>query len=79
MSKASVYFTLNKINDKHDIKAIKGALDRLPGMLSVSVSDDAKRVSVDFDTTGVQRDRIGKQLEKMGYEILASEEETHMM
>lgn len=79
MSKASAYFTLNNINDKHDVKAIKRELDALPGILSVSVSGDSKCVSVDFDTTGVQSERIGKQLQKMGYEILDSKTEAHIM
>lgn len=54
-SKASAYFTLEEISNKHDVKAIKRELDTLPGVLSVSISDDSKRVAVDFDTTGVQR------------------------
>lgn len=54
-SKASAYFTLEEISNKHDVKAIKRELDTLPGVLSVSIGDDSKRVAVDFDTTGVQR------------------------
>ena len=67
MSKASVYFTLGHLDDKHDIKAIKRELDTLPGVYSVSISGSSNRVAVDFDTTGVQPDQIKKQLEKMGY------------
>ena len=69
MSKASVYFTLGDLKDKHDGKAIKRELDTLPGVRSVSISDSSNRVAVDFDTTGVQPDRIRKQLEKMGYQV----------
>ena len=79
MSKASAYFTLDSLSDKHDVKAIKRELDTLPGVLSVSISDDSKRVAVDFDTTGVQSDRIGRQLEKMGCEIMDSKTEDHIM
>lgn len=79
MPKASVYFTISNINDKHDAKEIKRDLDALPGILSVSVSSDSKQVSVDFDTTGVQSEHIGKQLRKMGYEILDSKMENHIM
>ena len=79
MSKASAYFTLDGLSDKHDVKAIKRELDTLPGVLSVSISDDSKRVAVDFDTTGVQSDRIGRQLEKMGCEIMDSKTEDHIM
>ena len=79
MSKASAYFTLDGLSDKHDVKAIKRELDTLPGVLSVSVSDDSKRVTVDFDTTGVQTDCIGKRLEKMGYQIRDTKTENHVM
>lgn len=78
MSKASVYFTLGNINTKHDRKEIKRELDTLPGVLSVSISDGTDRVAVDFDTTGVQRNRIEMQLEKMGYQILDSQTDGHI-
>ena len=79
MSKASAYFTLDGLSDKYDVKAIKRELDTLPGVLFVSTSDDSKRVAVDFDTTGVQTDRIGKLLEKMGYQICDTKTENHVM
>ena len=70
MAKASAYFHLDEVPDKHGEKAIKRELDTLPGVLSVSVSGDTGRVAVDFDTTGVQAGRIGGQLEKLGYQVL---------
>lgn len=70
MSKESLYFTLNNVDGKHDVKQIKKVLDALPGVSSVSVNEGTNHVAVDFDTTGVQRDRIQKQLEKSGFEIL---------
>lgn len=76
MSKASVYFTLDGLDQKQDGEAIKRELDTLPGVLSVSVSG-ANRVAVDYDTTGVQSGRIEKQLEKMGYRILDSQMDRH--
>ena len=79
MSKASVYFTLNKIDGKHDVKEIKQGLDALPGVVSVSVNDGSGRVAVDFDTTGLQSDRIRKQLEKMGYVIRDSYSDNRIM
>lgn len=71
MAKASAYFTVGGISGKHDVKDIKRGLDTLPGVLSVTVSNES-RVSVDFDTTGVQSDRIEKQLADMGYQIVNS-------
>lgn len=79
MSKASAYFTLGGINGKHDKNKLKRELDTLPGVSSVSVSDDPFRVAVDFDTTGIQSDRIQQRLEKMGYEILDSRSDSHVM
>ena len=80
MSKASAYFTLNNhLDNKHDVKAIKRELDTLPGVLSVSISDSSNCIAVDYDTTGVQTDQISQQLEKMGYQILASKAEDHTM
>ena len=69
MSEASIYFTLDNLENKHDTKAIKRELDTLPGVHSVSISDSSNRIAVDFDTTGVQPDRIRKKLEKMGYQV----------
>lgn len=70
MSKASAYFTLRSVDGKHDVKEIKKVLDTLPGVSSVSVNEGTNHVAVDFDTTGIQSDRIQKQLEKSGFEIL---------
>ena len=70
MSKESVYFTLSDVDGKHDVKEIKKVLDKLPGVSSVSVNERMNHVAIDFDNTGVQSDRIQKQLEKSGFEIL---------
>lgn len=70
MSKESVYFTLSDVDGKHDVKEIKKVLDKLPGVSSVSVNKRTNHVAIDFDNTGVQSDRIQKQLEKSGFEIL---------
>ena len=69
MAKASACFTVGGISGKHDVKEIKRGLDTLPGVSSVSISNDG-RIAVDFDTTGTQRDRIEKQLADMGYQVL---------
>ena len=73
MSKESVYFTLSDVDGKHDVKEIKKVLDALPGVSSVSVNERTNHVAVDFDNTGVQSDRIKKQLEKSGFKILDTE------
>ena len=40
MSKASIYFTLGKFDNKHDTKAIKRELDTLPGVRDVRRTQD---------------------------------------
>lgn len=77
MPKASIYFTLSKVDGKHDVKEIKKSLDMLPGVESVSVNGDSNFVAVDYDTTAVLSDRIQKQLEKAGYEVLESTLDSH--
>lgn len=72
MTKASACFTVGGISGKHDVKDIKRGLDTLPGVSSVSVSNDG-RVAVDFDTIGTRRGRIEKQLADMGHQVLDSE------
>ena len=74
MTKANACFTVGGISGKHDVKEIKRELDTLPGVLSVTVSNESL-VSVDFDTTGVQTDRIGKQLTDMGYQVVNTKTE----
>ena len=71
MTRANACFTVGGISGKHDVKEIKRELDTLPGVLSVTVSNES-RVSVDFDTTGVQTGRIEKQLTEMCYQVLNS-------
>ena len=74
MTKAKACFTVGGISGKHDVKEIKRELDTLPGVLSVTVSNDS-RVSVDFDTTGVQTDHIEEQLTDMGYQVVNTKTE----
>ena len=78
MAKASVYFTLSDADNQHDAKTIKRELAALPGIFSVSVSDSG-RVTVDFDTSGVQSRKIKTRLEEMGYQVLDCKTENHIM
>lgn len=60
MSKASIYFTVDDVNGKHDVKQLKRELDTFQGVISVSVNDKTESVAVDFDTTGVQQEQLKK-------------------
>ncbi|MGI5936576.1 MAG: heavy-metal-associated domain-containing protein [Oscillospiraceae bacterium] len=75
MSKASVYFTLEGAGEKRDARKIKRDLDSLKGVQSVAVSGN--QVAVDYDTTGVDRDRIREKLENLGYAVMNVRTENH--
>lgn len=77
MASASIYFTLDQIDGKHDVKRIKKTLDELPGVTSVSVNTETDSVAVDYDTTGILSDRIQIQLEKAGYTVTQVNLENH--
>lgn len=79
MKRASVYFTLDSIDGRHDVKTLKRELDTLCGVLSVSVSDANDSVSVDFDSTGVGYEQIEKKIDKLGYHITASAVQEFLM
>ena len=66
LSKASVYFTLEHPGDKRSCKEIKRRLDLIPGVISVSVSNDRGRVAVDYDTTGTHPDQLRSALTECG-------------
>ncbi|NLH01056.1 MAG: heavy metal-associated domain protein [Clostridiales bacterium] len=79
MSKASAYFTVNSIGGKHGAKELKSELDKLAGVISVSVSDSSGNIAVDFDTTGVRQEDLKTKIENLGYDITNVRLENHIM
>ena len=79
MAKASIYCIVNNINDKHDRKELKRELDNIPGFMSVSINDSEDKIAVDIDTSGVEKSQIITKIEKLGYEIIDSKPENHVM
>lgn len=83
MSKASAYYTVNNLDNTHDMKIIKKELGAIAGVLSVSVNSDKghDNVAVDFDTTSASagKEKIGKKLNELGYEVTADRFENHIM
>ena len=79
MSKASMYFELENLDGKHNEKNLKRELDLIPGVISVSVTDDRKRVAVDYDTTGANQEQIRKKLDGLGFTISGERFENHIM
>lgn len=79
MSKASIYFTVDDVSGKHDVKQLKSEIGILHGVLSVSVNDRTERIAVDFDTTGTGRQQIRRVIEHLGYQIREESLENHVM
>ncbi len=65
----SVYFQVQNVRDKHDLKQMKKGLDTLYGVLSVSVNPKERKVGVDYDTTGITGQQITDYLHDKGYQI----------
>jgi len=53
--------------------AIEGALERLPGVDSVSVDLDSKLVTIEHDEDRAPVSRLAAAVEGEGYEVTASE------
>lgn len=79
MSKQSAYFNLSEINGKHSLKKLKKELDTLKGVSSIIVNVETNKLVVDYDSTGVSFDKIEKQINNMGYEIVSSKNEDYIM
>ena len=77
MSKASAYFTVDGLIGKHDMKELKRELAMLGGVTSVSVSEH--EIAVDFDTSGIDCDRINKKISKLGFNVSDESNQNHIM
>lgn len=79
MPKASVYFDLESTADQRDSEEIKRRIDRIPGVISVSVSRGRSRVAVDFDTTGTGPEKLRGALKECGCRVSGERIESHTM
>jgi copper chaperone CopZ len=79
MSKASIYFSLNDLSGKRDVADIKQRIDKIPGVISVSVNRLDDKVAVDFDTSGTNQDKIREELTDLGFSITGEHFENHIM
>ena len=73
MAHLSARFSLDQINDQHDIKRLKQGLDALPGVTSVSGSDSGS-LAVDYDSTGTRQEDIRKKIQELGFSSRDTEE-----
>lgn len=72
MAHLSTYFSLEDPTGAHDVKRIKRELDGLPGVTSVSVSPGGC-LAVDYDSTGVRQSEIRQKVQKLGYQLRATD------
>lgn len=79
MPKESAYFTVDNLSGKHDSKLIKQQLDTFPGVISVSVNQQRKRIAVDFDNTGVDCSKLKNKINDLGFDVSESTSEEHIM
>ena len=72
MAHLSAYFSLADAQDRHDVKLLKRELDTLPGVTSVSISDNGC-LAVDYDSTGVRQEQIRQKVLDLGYQVRETE------
>jgi copper chaperone CopZ len=77
--KASAYFKVEDIKGNHGIKELKRELDTLRGVTSVSISPQSNSIAVDYDTTGESRAVIQEKIEQLGFTVLESQLDQHIM
>lgn len=78
MSKESAYYVVCNLGNKHDVKEIKNGLDKLPGVYSVSLNADTSKLAVDYEDTGVKREKIEETLTKLGYDIMEDKDDNRI-
>ena len=69
LSKKSIYFKVDKLNNDDNVKQIKEGVEHLDGIISVSVNKKDSKISVDYDDMGTNLSEIANTLIDMGYSI----------
>lgn len=68
-----IALTVPDISCSHCVAAVQGALQPLPGVRTVDVDLDAKRVTVEYDATQVDVTRMEAVLADEDYPVAAAE------
>ena len=66
MSQLSTYFSLDDVHGKYDVNQLKRELDTLPGVTSVSISENGC-LAVDYDSTGIRQEEIRQKIQELGF------------
>lgn len=67
------------LSGKHDGKAIKKAVDAIPGVISVSINEGKNKVAVDYDSTGTDSGKIREAIEESGHPAQLVDHQDHTM
>ncbi len=70
MAQVSDYYIIDGLKDSRDAYELKSQLSRLAGVKSVSVNHALSRLTVDYDTTGVDRQRIERTAAEVGCSLM---------
>lgn len=70
MSMETANLQVEGISCSHCVSNIKSALDKVSGVSAVSVSLDEGIVTVDYDTTGTDVDKIKETITEAGYDVV---------
>ena len=62
-------FSVPDVHCEHCDRAITGALNSLEGVSGTTVDLEAKEVSVDYDETAVDRQKLIEAIEEEGYPV----------
>lgn len=79
VAKRSAYFKVSELHNKHQLGRIKRTLNEIPGVLSVSADIQSNQVAVDYDSSGLNIEKIISQLQNHGMDVKPIENEDHTM
>lgn len=69
MAAETVSIQVTGMSCSHCAGTVKRALDEIPGVQSVSVSIDEGIVTVDYDTTATNVEKLKEAITDAGYEV----------
>ena len=71
MGPKKLELTIEGMSCQHCVKAVRGAIEKLPGVQAVEVSLERKKASVTIDPSQVGLPAIQAAVEEEGYEVKA--------
>lgn len=69
MATETINIPVSGMSCSHCAGTVKKALDKIPGVESVSISIDEGIVTVDYDKTATNEEKIKEAISDTGYEV----------